>query len=74
MKLRSLHTLVRLLGLNLRGIRFRTTPDSRVPRLSAYARCSHFDGLVFGLFYGEARPPASARTSAPRCTQVTLGP
>jgi hypothetical protein len=45
-----------------------------VPGLSAYARWSPFDGLVFVPFYGEARPPALARTSATRFALVTLGP
>jgi hypothetical protein len=30
--------------------------------------------LLFGLFYGEAQPPAIIRDSAPRCAFVTTGP
>src|SRR5262245_11875089 len=59
-----LHNLVRFLGLNWWRNSPRSTRDSRVPRLSAYARWSQFDGFVFGLFYNEAQPLASARTSA----------
>jgi hypothetical protein len=49
-------------------------PDRQALQVPAQARWSHFDSLVLGLFYGEARPSASAWTSAPRYTHVTLGP
>src|SRR5262249_215014 len=49
-------------------------PDRQAFQVPAQARWSPFDDLVFGLFFGEARPPTNARTSATRCTLVTLGP